>query len=57
IKNAEALEGAQDAITEASAVLGLLGCSTYMRSLQERDVLVEEAARAYVEGRVKEAIE
>ncbi|KAK9977113.1 hypothetical protein ABG768_018934 [Culter alburnus] len=57
IKNAETLEGAQDAINEASAVLGLLRCSTYMRSIQERDVLVEEAARAYVEGRIKEAIE
>ncbi|KAI2653182.1 G2/M phase-specific E3 ubiquitin-protein ligase [Labeo rohita] len=57
IKNAETLEGAQDAMIEASGILALLGCSTNLRSLHDRDSLVEEAARAYVEGRVKEATE
>ncbi|XP_013877514.1 G2/M phase-specific E3 ubiquitin-protein ligase, partial [Austrofundulus limnaeus] len=57
ILDAETLPEAQQAVMEASVALSLLGCSEFIRSLDQKTAIVDEAARAYVEGRTKAAKE
>ena len=48
---------ATEAVEEASSVLSILGCTAYLRTLESRDALIGDASRAYIEGRLKEAVE
>ncbi|KAK7922263.1 hypothetical protein WMY93_009165 [Mugilogobius chulae] len=57
ILEARRLEEAQEALIEASGALSLLGCGRSILTLENRGRIVEEAARAYVEGRTKGALE
>uniref|UniRef100_A0A087YJY6 HECT domain-containing protein n=1 Tax=Poecilia formosa TaxID=48698 RepID=A0A087YJY6_POEFO len=57
IEAAENLEEAQQAIEEASPVLWPLGCARFLPDMESRHTLVEQAARAHVEGRIKPALD
>ncbi|XP_072572652.1 G2/M phase-specific E3 ubiquitin-protein ligase-like isoform X2 [Paramormyrops kingsleyae] len=57
IQDAETLQDARDAVMEASSLLGLLGCPGFLNTMEQRHALVQEAARAYVEGRTQKALE
>ncbi|XP_041844547.1 E3 SUMO-protein ligase KIAA1586-like [Melanotaenia boesemani] len=56
IKAAENLEEAQCAV-EASVALHDLGCERYFTDMESRQALIEEAAKAHVEGRTKAALD
>ncbi|XP_062860649.1 G2/M phase-specific E3 ubiquitin-protein ligase-like isoform X2 [Trichomycterus rosablanca] len=57
IQNADTTEEARLAIFEASESISILGAFRYIKNLEERDILVLEAAQDYFEGRVKPGLE
>lgn len=57
IQDAGTLEEASALVEGSSGLLGVLGCRTFIRTLQARDAVVEEALRAYVEVRTWKALE
>ncbi|CAM4567900.1 unnamed protein product [Leuciscus chuanchicus] len=57
INDAETIMDAREALIEASGILSLLGCPGFLHTLDQRQALVEEAARTYIEGRTQKAVE
>ncbi|XP_035990293.1 G2/M phase-specific E3 ubiquitin-protein ligase-like [Fundulus heteroclitus] len=57
IKAAETFDEAQRAVGEAWPALCTLGCAMSLLNMESRQALIEEAARAHVEGRVKPALD
>ncbi|XP_028449616.1 G2/M phase-specific E3 ubiquitin-protein ligase-like isoform X2 [Perca flavescens] len=57
INDAETLLDAREALLEASGIFSLLGCPGFLHTLDQRQALVEEAARTYIEGRTHKAVE
>ncbi|XP_041830782.1 uncharacterized protein LOC121633001 [Melanotaenia boesemani] len=57
IKAAENLQEAQRAVEEGSPALHALGCARSLTDMESRQALIEEAAKAHVEGRTKAALD
>lgn len=57
IKSATAVEEARALTLAASDCLSMVGGLAYIRTLTERDDLVQSAANFYVEGRLRAALD
>lgn len=57
IKSAGTIEEARAFVMEASDSLSMVGGLDFLRSLDERDQLVQSAANFYIEGRVRAALD
>ncbi|XP_064830143.1 G2/M phase-specific E3 ubiquitin-protein ligase [Oncorhynchus masou masou] len=54
---AQTVDEAQEAVIEATKQLVMLGSVRYIRTLEERDALVESATKFYLESRLRDAVE